>query len=158
MDPVSVAMAASSAFTLLKKGIAAGKEIEDMGSTLAKWAGAFSDATYLEGKAKGKPPWYKTLAGSPEAEAIEIFAAAEKLRAQKKEIDTMIGFAYGQKGKERYLQTLRDVKERRKKHEHRKAEIREKIIEAITIFIAFLLLIAICGGIFYLVGVQTGRF
>ena len=31
MDPVSVAMAASSAFTLLKKGIAAGKEIEDMG-------------------------------------------------------------------------------------------------------------------------------
>lgn len=157
MDPVSVAMAASSAFTLLKKGIAAGKEIEDMGSTLAKWAGAFSDVNYLEQKAKN-PPWYKSFSGSAEAEALEIFAAAEKLRAQKIEIDRMIGYAYGHTGKKRYLQTLRDVKERRKKQEHRKAEIKEAIVTSVLGVIVFAVAAAILVGIFYFIGVKTGRF
>jgi len=157
MDPVSVAMAASSAFTLIKKGIAAGKEIEDMGSTLAKWAGAFSDVNYLEQKAKN-PPWYKSFSGSAEAEALEIFAAAEKLRAQKKEIDTMIGYAYGHTGKKRYLQTLREVKERRKKQEHRKAEIKEAIITGTLGTLVFIVVVGIVVGIFYVIGLRTGRF
>lgn len=157
MDPVSVAMAASSAFTLLKKGIAAGKEIEDMGSTLAKWAGAFSDVNYLEQKAKN-PPWYKSFSGSAEAEALEIFAAAEKLRAQKKEIDTMIGYAYGHTGKKRYLQTLREVKERRKKQEHRKAEIKDAIITGLLGTLVFIVVVSIIVGVFYVIGLRTGRF
>ena len=157
MDPVSVAMAASSAFTLLKKGIAAGKEIEDMGSTLAKWAGAFSDVNYLEQKAKN-PPWYKSFSGSAEAEALEIFAAAEKLRSQKLEIDRMIGYAYGHTGKKRYLQTLREVKERRKKQEHRKAEIKEAIITGLLGTLVCVVVVAIVVGVFYVIGLRTGRF
>lgn len=129
MDPITIMSAASTAFSLIQKGIQHGKDIEDMAGTLSKWAGAFSDMSFLEKKAKD-PPFYKNFTGSAEEEAIQIFAAKKKLEQQKRDLETLIGYTYGKTGLDEYLRTLREVRVRRAKQEYRRQEIKEKIIEA----------------------------
>lgn len=151
IDPVTAISIASSAFGAIKQAVAAGKELEDIGATLGKWAGAMSDINFLEQKAKN-PPWYKSFSGSPEAEAIEIFAAKEKIEKQKSEILTMVGYMYGTRGKDRYLEILREVKEQRKKHAYRKEEIKQAIIEWTVGILAVVSGAAIVGAVIYYVG------
>ena len=73
IDPVTAIGLATTAFNTLKKGIAVGKDLQDMGSQLTQWAGAISDLDFAE-RQNAKPPWYKTLGGGVQAEAMEIFA------------------------------------------------------------------------------------
>ena len=65
-DPVSIGMAVSvgsKAFSLLKQGIAAGREIQDMASQLSEWGKAVSDIAYAAEKANEPPGVFKTLFG-----------------------------------------------------------------------------------------------
>ncbi len=41
IDPVTAVGLATSAFNILKQGISAGKDIQEMSGTLAKWGAAF---------------------------------------------------------------------------------------------------------------------
>ena len=52
IDPVTAVGLATSAFNILKQGISAGKDIQEMSGTLAKWGSAFSDFQYAEDKTK----------------------------------------------------------------------------------------------------------
>ena len=52
IDPVTAVGLATSAFNILKQGISAGKDIQEMSGTLAKWGAAFSDFQYAEDKTK----------------------------------------------------------------------------------------------------------
>lgn len=146
MDPITIMTAASTAFSMIQKGIQHGKDIEDMAGTLSKWAGAFSDIGFLEQKAKD-PPFYKAFTGSAEQEAIEIFAAKKKMEQQKRDLETLIGYSYGKTGLDEYKATLRQVRERRKQQAYRKQEIKEKLIEiALAAFI-------LSGGLLVVIGV-----
>ena len=133
-----------------------GREVEDCIGQISKWAGAASDIAFLEQKHKN-PPWYKSLTGSPEEEAVQIFAAKEKLDRQRSEILTMIGYAYGSKGKERYKQILREVKEQRRKHAYRKEEIKQSILEWVFGILALVLTAGIFGVVIFLIGKKQGR-
>jgi hypothetical protein len=42
IDPVTAIAGATAAFNAIKKGIQVGKDIQDMGGTLAKWSGALT--------------------------------------------------------------------------------------------------------------------
>lgn len=156
IDPITAISAATAAFNGIKQLVSVGREIEDCVGQLSKWAGAMSDINFLDQKAKN-PPWYKSFTGSPEAEAMQIFAAKEKIEKQKKEILTMIGYAYGHSGKERYLEILREVKAQRKKHAYRKEEIKEKIIEVVVAVLALLSGFSILGVVFYFIGKKQGK-
>lgn len=156
IDPITAISAATAAFNGIKQIVATGREIEDCVGQLSKWAGAMSDINFLEQKAKN-PPWYKSFTGSPEAEAMEIFAAKEKIEKQKKEILTMIGYMYGDKGQERYRDVLREVKAQRQKHAYRKEEIKQTIIEWIVGILALLSGFAIIGVAFYFIGKKQGK-
>lgn len=156
IDPITAIAAATAAFNGIKQIVATGREIEDCVGQLSKWAGAMSDINFLEQKAKN-PPWYKSFAGSPEAEAMEIFAAKEKIEKQKKEILTMIGYMYGDRGQERYRDILREVKAQRQKHAYRKEEIKQAIVEWIVGILALLSGFAIIGVAFYFVGKKQGK-
>ena len=156
IDPITAIAAATAAFNGIKQIVATGREIEDCMGQLSKWAGAMSDINFLEQKAKN-PPWYKSFAGSPEAEAMEIFAAKEKIEKQKKEILTMIGYMYGDRGQERYRDILREVKAQRQKHAYRKEEIKQAIVEWIVGILALLSGFAIIGVAFYFVGKKQGK-
>lgn len=157
IDPVTAIATANAAFKGVQMMIAKGREIEDCVSQLSKWAGAASDIAFLEKRAKN-PPWYKTFSGSAEQEAVQIYAAQEKLAKQRTEILRLVTYTGGQKGKDKYLKILREVKEQRRKTTYRKAEIKQAIIEWLAGILAFVVVCAIATGGFYLVGVQSGRF
>ena len=81
MDPVTIIGGATVAFNALKKGFQFGKDLQEMGGQLNQWASSMSDLSYLEQKNKN-PPWWKSLGGSVEAEALEIFTAKKKAYAK----------------------------------------------------------------------------
>ena len=139
MDPVTIIATASAAYSALKKGIAVGRELQDMGSQLATWAGAVSDLEFLAKKAED-PPWWK-VGGSVQAEAVEIFAAKKKIEAQRAELKQFVQFSYGQSGWEELLRIEGQVRKQRQQTAHKQAEMKEL---GITIVLAFL---AVAGGI-----------
>ena len=56
IDPVTAIAGATAAFNAIKKGIEVGKDLQDMGGTLAKWSGALADLDLADGQAQ-QPPW-----------------------------------------------------------------------------------------------------
>lgn len=142
MDPITVIATASAAYNALKKGIAVGRELQDMGSQLATWAGAVSDLEFLSKKAEN-PPWWK-VGSNVQAEAIEIFAAKKRIQAQRDELRTYIQYSYGQDGWEELLRIEAQVRKRKQATDHRKAEIKET---AVTIILVILVLTAGIAGL-----------
>ena len=94
MDPITIISGATVAFNALKKGFAVGKDLQDMGSQLTKWAGHMADLGQAEKQVKN-PPWWKSLGGSVEAESLEVFAAKRKAEAMRKELKDYISFTMG---------------------------------------------------------------
>ena len=156
IDPITAIATANAAFNGMKKLVATGRELEDCVGQLSKWAGAASDIAFLEKKSKN-PPWYKTFSGSAEAEAIQIYAAKEKLDKQRAEILRMVQYTGGIKGKDKYLEILRQVKEQRRKTAYRKEEIKQAILEWIVGILAVVSCAGILGVAFYFIGKKQGK-
>jgi hypothetical protein len=136
MDPITVIATASAAYNALKRGIEVGRELQDMGSQLATWAGAISDIEFLHKKAQN-PPWWKG-GGSVQAEAMELFAAKKKIEHQRAELKTYIQYTYGQSGWEELLRIEAQVRKQKQANEYRKAEIKETIITVVLVGLVFL--------------------
>ena len=128
IDPITAISAASAAFGMLKKGIAVGKDLQDMGGQLSKWAGAIADLDFADQQNK-KPAWYKTLGGGVQAEAMEIFAAKQKAANMRQELKEYISVMYGPSKWQEILQIEADLRKQKREHEHRQMEIKQKIIE-----------------------------
>ena len=141
LDPITIIATASAAYSALKKGIQVGRELQDMSGQLATWAGAIADIDYLAKKAEN-PPWFK-VGGNVQAEAIEIFAAKKKIQAQRDELRTFVQYSYGQSAWEELLRTEAQVRKRKQATDHRKAEIKEKLITATIV--ALVLMAGISG-------------
>ncbi|MDB4216350.1 hypothetical protein N9765_01470 [Candidatus Pelagibacter sp.] len=152
IDPLTALSIASTAVGQMRQLLNAGR---DTSQALSKFAGAWSDISYAESKAKN-PPWYKSFSGSAEKEALEIFTAKKKMMEMKKEVETMISFVHGPSGLEEYKDTIRKVREQRRKHQYKKAEIKQSIIDFILISVMLLGIIAILGGGIYFYGVYKG--
>lgn len=153
IDPITALSVAASAVSNAKQLMAAGR---DATSALSKFAGAVSDVNYAAEKAKNPSIW-KSMTGSAEAEAIEIFAAQKKMQAMKKDIETLVGYTYGQKGLDEYKDTLRKVRAQRKKTAYRQAEIKEAIIAWTFGILVTGSALALMGFVFYLIGKQQGK-
>jgi len=128
IDPVTALAGATAAFNMLKKGISVGKDLQDMGGQLSKWAGAIADLEFAD-KQKQKPAWYKTLGGGVQAQAMEIFAAKQKAAAMRAELKDYISVMYGPSKWDEILQIEADLRKQKREHEHRQMEIKQKIIE-----------------------------
>ncbi len=132
IDPLTAISIATSAFQYLKKGIAVGKDLSSMGSQLSKWAGAIADLEFIAGRAQN-PPWYKSLSGSAQSEAVEIFAAKSQAQSMRAELKQYIQYAYGQYRWEEFLSIEAKVRKERQDHEHRKQAIVDNIINVSSI-------------------------
>jgi len=128
IDPITAISAASVAFNYLKKGIAVGKDLQDMGGQLSKWAGAIADLEFAD-RQNQKPPWYKALGGGVQAQAMEIFAAKQKAAAMRQELKDYISVMYGPSKWQEILEIEADLRKQKREHEHRRMEIKQKIIE-----------------------------
>ena len=151
IDPVTALAGASAAFQMLKKGIAVGKDLQDMGGQLSKWAGAIADLDFAE-KQNQKPAWYQTLGGGVQAQAMEIFAAKQKAASMRQELKEYISVMYGPSKWQEILAIEADLRKQKRQHEHRQMEIKQSILEwttGITVFIVGL------GAIFGFVWLGT---
>ena len=153
IDPLTALSIASTAVSQIKQLVSAG---QDATSALSKFAGAVSDISYAAEKAKNPSIW-KSMTGSAEAEAIEIFAAQKKVEQMKRDIETLLGYSYGQKGLEEYKTILRKVREQRKKNQYRKEEIKEAVLFWTFSTLILFSGIAGLGLLFWWIGVQQGK-
>ena len=145
IDPITAIAGATAAFNTLKKGIQVGKDLQDMGGTMAKWAGAIADLDFAE-KQNQQPPWYKALGGGVEAQAMEIFAAKQKATAMRKELKDYISVMYGPSKWQEILEIEADLRKQKKEHEYRQIEIKRAIIEWGAGIILFLVCIGTLFG------------
>ena len=140
IDPITAISAATAAFGYLKRGIAVGKDLQDMGDQLSKWAGAIADLDFAD-RQNQKPPWYKALGGGVEAQAIEIFAAKQKAAAMRQELKDYISVAYGPSKWQEILEIEADLRKQKREHEHRRMEVKQAITEwaaGIALFVVLL--------------------
>jgi hypothetical protein len=149
IDPITAIAGATAAFNTLKKGIQVGKDLQDMGGTMAKWAGAIADIDFAE-KQNQQPPWYKALGGGVEAQAMEIFAAKQKATAMRKELKDYISVMYGPSKWQEILEIEADLRKQKKEHEYRQIEIKRAITEWGAGIILFLVCIGALFGFVWL--------
>ena len=135
LDPVSALAIATSAFNLLKKGISAGRELEDMAGQLGTWFSAVSDVKSAEEEAKD-PPLFKKLISSRsvEQEALQALVARKKIEQQERELRELIVWRWGT---EEYTAMMRDrarIKDTRAKAiQNQRRKMRKFIANILTI-------------------------
>ena len=148
LDPVTIIGGATVAFNAIKKGIAVGKDLQDMHGQLSQWAGAMSDLGQAE-KQTNNPPWWKSLSGSVEAEALEVWNAKRKAEAMREELRQHISFVYGPTAWDELVRTEAKIRKQKKDQEYRKAEIQEAIITWSITGLLLLIFFAGLGAIVY---------
>ena len=141
MDPASIGLAitaASKAFSAIRAGFMAGREIESMGKDLSRWMGAMSDIDNAEKSAKNASPLRKLFKGKEiEASAIEAFTAKKKLEAQRQELKSFLNFHYGANSWAQILEMEKEIRLQRKKEIYERQEMIRKIWEGIGWFVLF---------------------
>ena len=151
MDPVTISVAvgvASKAFSAIKAGFQAGRDIEQMSGDIGRWMGAVSDVDNAEKQAKNPPLFGKLFkAGSIEEAALSAFAAKKKLEEQRYELKTFLNLTHGPGAYEELLAMEGQIRKERQQTVYKQQQLRRQIVEGITWFIV----IAIIGG--FVVGV-----
>ena len=145
IDPITAIAGATAAFNTLKKGIQVGKDLQDMGGTMAKWAGAVADLDFAD-KQNQKPPWYKALGGGVEAQAMEIFAAKQKAASMGAELKDFISVVYGPSKWQEILEIEAKLRKQKREHEYRQMEIKQTIIEWATGILLFIISVGLLFG------------
>jgi preprotein translocase subunit SecF len=160
-DPVSIGMAisvGSKAFSMLKQGIAAGREIQDMASQLSEWGKAVSDIAYAAEKADEPPGIFKTLfGGGNQKSAIDIFAAQKQCEQQRRELKQLVSYSYGHDAWIEFQAIERRVREQQREQVYRRREIIESIMEFLLWSGIILVTVALAGVGLYVWGRYLGR-
>ena len=145
IDPISAVAAASQAYAGVRAFIEAGKSIEDTFQVVARWQGHASDVLYASQRHKKRTNPLKKIvfAGSVEAEAAQMFAAKKRIENQRKELITLLGYAYGNEGVAEYRQCIKEVREQRQREVYAQQEAKDSLIKSFWIIV----LLGVAGGI-----------
>ena len=145
IDPITAAAAATKAYAGVKAFIEAGKSIEDTFSVVARWQASASDILYASQRQKKRtnPLKQVVFAQSVEAEAAQMFAAKKRIENQRKEIVTLLQYAYGNEGLEEYRRCMKEVQAQRQREVYAQQEAKDALIKSFWIIV----LVAIGGGI-----------
>ena len=157
IDPVTAIAGATAAYNGLKKAIAVGKDLHDMGSTLNQWAGAMSDLDFAHRQAEN-PPMFKKIFGSSQIEqtALETWGHKQKAKEMREELRSDISLFYGPSAWDEIVNIEAQMRKERKEAIYRAQERKQMILEwAVGIAIATVASTVI-GLIIYLIGVSQG--
>ena len=147
LDPITAVATATSAFNLIKKGIAFGNDLESMTNSLSRWYGAVSDFNYAEREVNSAGGVSKLLMkGSIEKMALDITMNRQKIQEQEKELRTLITYTYGPNIYNEMIELRRKLKKQREQEVYRKRELKRNIIEGICIMALGALIL--CGVLF----------
>jgi len=156
IDPITAAAAATKAYAGVKAFIEAGKSIEDTFSVVARWQGHASDIMYANQRQKKRtnPLKQVVFSQSIEAEAAQMFAAKKRIENQRKEIVTLLQYAYGNEGLEEYRNCMKEVQAQRQREVYAQQEAKDALVKSAWIAI----LAAVAGYmIWIIVQAITGR-
>lgn len=159
IDPITALATATSAFNMIKKGFAVGRDVESMGKDLGRWMGAMSDLKKAEEYAK-KPPLFKKIfnAGSVEEEAMATFMAKKKAEDMREQLRTIITYSRGLNAWQELLKTEADIRKKRQQAIYDQQERRRKLFEGIAIVVLLTLTTAlVIGGAWWLMEYQANR-
>jgi hypothetical protein len=148
LDPITAVATATSAFNLIKKGIAFGNDLESMTNSLSRWYGAVSDFNYAEKEVNSKGGISKLLMkGSIEKMALDITVNKQKILEQEKELRTLITYTYGPNIYNEMIELRRRLKKQREDEIYRRREFKNQCIEA---GLVILLMCSIGGVVLFL--------
>ena len=148
LDPISAVAAATSAFNVIKKGIAFGQDLESMTKSLSKWYGAVSDFNYAEQEVNNAGGVSKLLMkGSIEKMALDITVNKQKIREQENELRTLIQYTYGHNVYNEMIELRRKLRKQREDEIYRRREFKKQLLEA---FLIFVLMCLIGGAVLFL--------
>ena len=149
IDPITAAAAATKAYAGVKAFIEAGKSIEDTFSVVARWQASASDILYASQRQKKRtnPLKQVVFAQSVEAEAAQMFAAKKRIENQRKEIVTLLQYAYGNEGLEEYRRCMIEVQAQSQREVYAQQEAKDELIKSFWIIV----LVGIAGGIIALI-------
>ena len=157
MDPVSCVALATGAYKTLKAAISTGKDIQEMGNTIATWGQAFSDFNRLEERQKNPPWWQKTFKGSDEEEAILIWNQRRKMDEMRKEIKDHISFVYGPSSWDEILRIEAEQRRKRKEEAYKKQEFIDNLVNWAVGLTLFTVSGGLLGFIIWAVGRARGE-
>ena len=148
LDPITAVATATSAFNLIKKGIAFGNDLESMTNSLSRWYGAVSDFNYAEKEVNSKGGISKLLMkGSIEKMALDITVNKQKILEQEKELRTLITYTYGPNIYNEMIELRRKLKKQREDEIYHRREFKNQCIEA---GLVILLMCSIGGVVLFL--------
>ena len=135
IDPISAAAAATKAYAGVKAFIEAGKSIEDTFQVVARWQGHASDVLYANQRQQKKRNPLKDVvfANSVEAEEAQMFAAKKRIETQRKEVITLLQYAYGNEGLEEYRNCMKEVQAQRQREVYAQQEAKDALIKSFWI-------------------------
>jgi len=137
IDPVTAAVAATKAYAGVRAFIEAGKSIEDTFQVVARWQGHASDVLYASQRQQKRRNPFKDIvfASSVEAEAAQMFAAKKRIENQRKELVTLLQYAYGNEGLEEYRNCMKEVQAQRQREVYAQQEAKDTMIKSFWIVI-----------------------
>ena len=145
MEPASLLLAATTAFSALKKGFAVAKDVESMAGDIGRWMNAVND---LEEHHKKERKKY----GSVEAEALETWAALRKAKAQEEELRLYIIAHYGMDAWQQIIRMQGRIRKQRQEEAARRKKQREDILiwtgVVAIVSIVFFFLVAVLSRLF----------
>jgi replicative DNA helicase len=154
LDPMSAIAMATSAYGMVTRMVAAGREFEDTAQQLGKWFGAVSDLRRAEQENKN-PPLFKKLfaSGSIEEESLALLMHTKKIAEQEKELRTLLMYRYGSNAWEELMTMRRQIAKQRQDTIYRQQELRQNLIDGIMILSFIVLASGMLIGMVYWVGV-----
>ena len=157
LDPITAITACTTAFTMTKKLVQHGREIEDVMGQLGEWFGAASDLAKAEQQRKNPSTVQKLTSGdSIEKEAFEIIVHKKKLEAQQKELMFLLNMRFGPNTWEEMIKLRRQIRKEREETVYRAMEAKKEMINNLGMFaLSMGILVVVFGGV-YLIGVGTG--
>ena len=152
MDPVTALATASTAFSLIKKGFQAGRDVEAMYGDIGKWMGAVSDVNQAAKMSKNPPLFKKLFAGSSvEQEALDAYAAKKKAEEMENELRTYVNLVYGPNSWTDILKLQAKIRKDRQEQIYAQQELRRNIINTIGVILGAIVGVIAFGFITYLV-------
>jgi len=156
IDPVSAIALATSAYKGIKKACEVGKEISSFTGAISQFAKASSDIDFLEQKSQ-KPSLYHKLFSNTEANALDIWAAKQKLNEQRTDLKNFISFHYGPSSWKEIVRIEAQQRKQQRALVYERQEFIDNLINGIIITIITVIVLGICGAVIYFVGKSQGK-
>lgn len=152
IDPITISLAvgaAGKAFSAIKAGFAAGRDLEQMSGDLSRWMGAVSDVDNADKQAKNPGVFDKLFGGgSIESTALQAYAAKKKLEEQRYELKMFLNLTHGPGAYDELLAMEGQIRKDRQKQVYAQQKLRQQVGDGIAIFI----LICVMGGFLVMLG------